>query len=129
MSCVIAHKEKKRISSMPPPCYHRKQFCCISNDCLFSKPRLPKYCHYPPSCPPLMCRPRPEPPPKPPTICIAGPCPQRLYSKSYCRPSAPKIVPPSSCVQFCIQYTNKGSSYYPCYWSNLPKCLSICQEC
>ncbi|KYN07362.1 PREDICTED: small proline-rich protein 2B-like [Cyphomyrmex costatus] len=127
MSCSTGYKKKKRLSTLPPPCYHRKPFCCTSNGCLFPGPSLPKYCHCPPSCPPLICRPRPELPPLPPTICIAGPCPQQTASKSYCSPSAPKILPPSSCVRFCIRYTNKGSSCYPCYWSNLPKCPSnIC---
>ncbi|KYQ51201.1 hypothetical protein ALC60_09666 [Trachymyrmex zeteki] len=107
--------------------YHRKPFYCTSNGCLSPEPRLSKYCHYPLSCPPLMCRPRPKSLPLPPTICIAGPCPQRSASRLYCRPSAPKILPPSSCVRFCIRYSNEGSSCYPCYWSNLPKCpSSIC---
>ncbi|XP_071566089.1 uncharacterized protein [Temnothorax longispinosus] len=129
MSFCTSHKEKKRPNSLPPPCYHRRPmpFYCPSNGCLPPEPILPRRCRCPPSYPPLTCRPRPEPSPLPPTICIAGPCSQPSASESYCRPSAPKILPPSSCVRFCIRYTNEGSSYYPCYRSNLPKCPSnIC---
>ncbi|XP_011156096.2 keratin-associated protein 16-1 [Solenopsis invicta] len=128
MSCYTSHK-KKRISTLPPPCFHCKPapFYCPSNGCVPPEPRLPRRCRYPPLCPPLICKPRPKPSPLPPTICIAGPCSQPSASKSYCRPSAPKILLPSSCVRFCIRYSNEGSSCYPGYWTNLPKCPSnIC---
>ncbi|KAM0733382.1 hypothetical protein ACS0PU_012931 [Formica fusca] len=122
---MFCHKEKKLPSTLPPPCHHCRPipFRCPSYGCLPPEPRLPR-CYSPPSCPPLMCRPRPERSPPPPTICIAGPCPPPSDSKSYCPSSAPKILPPSSSVRFCIRYTNEGSRYYPCYYSDLPKCPS-----
>ncbi|KAL0104198.1 hypothetical protein PUN28_017132 [Cardiocondyla obscurior] len=115
-------KEKKPISSLPPPCCHRKEilFYCPVNVCVSPEPRLRNPRHCPSSFPSLTCKPKPECSPLPPTICVAGPCSQPSASESYCRPSAPKILPPPSRVQFCIRYTNEGSSSYPC--SNLPKC-------
>ncbi|XP_026831385.1 late cornified envelope-like proline-rich protein 1 [Ooceraea biroi] len=127
MLCHTNRKEKKRPSSLPPPCYHCRPtpFYCPSNCYLPSKPKAPRRCHCSPLNLQMTCRPRPERSPPPPTICIAGRCPQPSAPRSYCRPSAPKILP-SSCVRFCIRYTNEGSSCYPCYWSSLPKCPSIC---
>ncbi|XP_036139146.1 small proline-rich protein 2B-like [Monomorium pharaonis] len=129
MSCYTNNK-KKQSSTLPPPCYHCKPppFYCPDNGCLLPlEPRLPTYYHDLSSCPPLTCKRKPEPLPLPPTICIAGPCSQPSAPKSYYCPSAPKILPPSSCVRFCIRNTNEGSSCYPCYWSTLPKCPSnIC---
>ncbi|KAL6447654.1 hypothetical protein ACFW04_000090 [Cataglyphis niger] len=123
---MFCQKEKKLPhTSLPPPCYHCRPipFRCPSYGCLPPEPRLSR-CSFPPSCPPVTCKPRPERSPSPlPTICIAGPCPQSSnHSKSCPPPSAPKILPPSSSVRFCICYTNEGLSYYPCYYSDLPKC-------
>ncbi|XP_053993967.1 DBF4-type zinc finger-containing protein 2 homolog [Hylaeus volcanicus] len=72
----------------------------------------------------IICRPRPEPPSRPPTLCIAGPCPALAGPfPPYCPTShCQKIISPASCVRYCIRSTCGESTYAPCYSSNLPKC-------
>jgi hypothetical protein len=57
----------------------------------------------------------------PPTICIATAC-KPPTPRVYCQPP-PKLLPPPSGVQFCVNYTDTGfGCYHPSYWSSLSKC-------
>ncbi|KAI4500935.1 hypothetical protein M0802_004146 [Mischocyttarus mexicanus] len=124
MSCQSSCREAWRRSTLPPPCCHIRPppFCCPKDGCPPMQQCPPKRCSPPlATCPPLICRDKPCPSPPPPTICIAGPCSIRPCRIKYeCPPM--KILPPPSCVRFCISYTCDGSTYAPCHYSNLPKC-------
>ncbi|XP_043498766.1 sperm mitochondrial-associated cysteine-rich protein-like [Polistes fuscatus] len=140
MSCRSSCRKAWRTSTLPPPCCHIKPapFCCPKDGCppMQQQQCPPKRCFTPTICPPLVrlslffcsvliCRDRPCPPPPPPTICIAGPCSIRPCRIKYECPPPPKILPPPSCTRFCINYTCDGSTYAPCYYSNLPKCSRV----
>ncbi|KAH0956381.1 hypothetical protein HN011_010288 [Eciton burchellii] len=119
---VKIRREVERPSTLPPPCYHCKPppFRCPSNGCLPPEPQIPKR---PSPCPPcilLIYKPRPICVP-PPTICIATAC-KPPTPRVYCQPP-PKLLPPPSGVQFCVNYTDTGfGCYHPSYWSSLSKC-------
>ncbi|XP_033351097.1 small proline-rich protein 2G-like [Bombus vosnesenskii] len=127
MSC---REEKRRTSTLPPPCYHCKPppFRCPKYGCPPPQQYPPLKCRCPRSCPPFVCRQRPEPPQKPPALyvvdCLPPPCPELPQCP------APKIEPPPSCVRYCIRCTCDGSTYSPLYFSDLPKCeISSCAKC
>ncbi|KAI4481484.1 hypothetical protein M0804_009604 [Polistes exclamans] len=130
MSCRSSCRKAWRRSTLPPPCCHIKPapFSCPKDGCPPMQQQQqqqcpPKRCFTPTICPPLICRDRPCPPPPPPTICIAGPCSIHPCRIKYESPPPPmKILPPPSCTRFCISYTCDGSTYAPCYYSNLPNC-------
>ncbi|KAG7205004.1 hypothetical protein KM043_005388 [Ampulex compressa] len=128
MSCLVDQEKPGRTSTLPPPCCHRKPppFYCPQYGCPPLQQRPPKVRQDCVPCPPLTCKPRPEPPSRPPTICIVGSCPEPRRPVAYPRPSLPKIQPPRSCVRFCIRTTCEGSTYFPCYTSDLPNCNRTC---
>ncbi|XP_076669840.1 uncharacterized protein LOC143369589 [Andrena cerasifolii] len=124
MSCHLCEAKIRRTSTLPPRCYHRKPppFVCPKYGCPPPEEYPPPpCCSTCPPCPPLICKPRPEPPRPPPTLCIAAPCPEPPGPvPHHC--SSPKIPPPASCVRYCLRSTCGQTTYAPCYFSDLPKC-------
>ncbi|XP_006614063.1 small proline-rich protein 2D-like [Apis dorsata] len=122
---MSSYENTNRKSTLPPRCYHCKPspFYCPKYGCPPPQQYPPSKCCCPSPCPPFICRPRPEPPPKPPTLYIVNCLPPPDPPIPKCTP--PKLVPPPSCVRYCITDICGKSCYCPRYFTD-PQCMKCC---